>query len=95
MDDFHVFELAAVVKKFFREMPQPLLTFELYDDFIRTSEVTDDQERLQYMFSLFQRLPPENYDLLERLMNHLAMLVWPGFAVCFRLDFSSLWTAIM
>lgn len=32
-DDSHV--AAVLLKKFLRELPEPLLTFELYDDFMR------------------------------------------------------------
>ena len=35
--DYHVHVLTSVMKTFFRELPEPLLTFDLYDDFIRAS----------------------------------------------------------
>ena len=36
MDGFHVNAVAAAVGTFFRELPEPLLTKELYAEFLRT-----------------------------------------------------------
>ena len=36
-NDFHIHVLTSVIKTFFREMSDPLLTFDLYDEFIRAS----------------------------------------------------------
>ena len=33
--DYPINVLTSVTKSFFREMPEPLMTFELYDDYIR------------------------------------------------------------
>ena len=35
--EYHVHVLTSVVKEFLRELPDPLLTFGLYDEFIRAS----------------------------------------------------------
>lgn len=37
---------ASVLKGFFRELPEPLLTFDLYDDFIMAAEISDKQVRI-------------------------------------------------
>lgn len=37
LDDYPVHVLTTVMKSFFRELPEPLLTFELFDDFLRGS----------------------------------------------------------
>jgi hypothetical protein len=36
-EDYPVHVLTTVLKAFFRELPEPLLTFELFDDFLRGS----------------------------------------------------------
>lgn len=33
--EYNINILTSVLKAFFRDMPEPLLTFDLYDDFIR------------------------------------------------------------
>lgn len=37
IEEYPIHTLTTVLKYFFRELPEPLLTFELYDDFLRTA----------------------------------------------------------
>lgn len=37
LENYHVHVLASVLKLFLRNLPEPLLTFDLYDDFLRTT----------------------------------------------------------
>lgn len=37
MDNFSLYAVAATVTSFFRELPEPLLTHRLYNDFIRAT----------------------------------------------------------
>lgn len=62
--------LSSVLKTFLREMPEPLLTYECYDDFIRAATLTED--RVSTLFTILKKLPKHNYDLMERLIFHLA-----------------------
>lgn len=63
--------LTAVLKSFLRELPQPLLTYERYDDFLRAADIVDAKERISSLMALVQELPPHHFDLLERLIFHL------------------------
>ncbi|GAB6028580.1 Unconventional myosin-IXAa, variant 2 [Chamberlinius hualienensis] len=72
LDEYPVHVLCTVLKAFFRDMPEPLLTFESYDGFIRATEVSDENERLLTIFALVNKLPLVNYNLVERLIFHLA-----------------------
>jgi myosin-9 len=63
--------LTAVLKAFLRELPQPLLTYERYDDFLRAADIVDAKERISSLMALVQELPPHHFDLLERLVFHL------------------------
>jgi myosin-9 len=72
LDSYSVHVLTAALKSFFREMPEPLMTFELYDDFLWSIAISDPQERVQSIYSHISKLPRSNYDLLERLVFHLA-----------------------
>lgn len=62
--------LASVLKSFFRDMPEPLLTFDCYEDFLRAANLTED--RVSTLFAILKKLPKFNFDLMERLMFHLA-----------------------
>ncbi|XP_076253784.1 GTPase-activating protein CdGAPr isoform X3 [Rhynchophorus ferrugineus] len=78
LKDIH--SVASLLKMYFRELPNPLCTYQLYQSFvnavqgcgtaIRTTET--DQERLLKMREAVQKLPPPHYRTLEYLMRHLA-----------------------
>ncbi|KAG9509135.1 Unconventional myosin-IXb [Fragariocoptes setiger] len=72
LDSYGIHVLTAVLKSFFREMPEPLMTFQLYDDFLWSTAITDLQERYQVIYSHINKLSRVNYDVLERLIFHLA-----------------------
>jgi len=69
---YPVHVLTSVFKSFLREMPEPLLTFELYDEFLRAADLTQQEDRILTIFSLLKKLPKPNFDLMERLVFHLA-----------------------
>ncbi|KAI8578378.1 hypothetical protein K450DRAFT_247604 [Umbelopsis ramanniana AG] len=63
--------ITSVLKTYFRELPNPLLTYELHNKFIDaiTNKARDDQ--IQTFYQLVQQLPAENYNTLKYLMLHL------------------------
>lgn len=71
-ENYQVHVLAAVLKSFFRDMPEPLLTFEYYDDFLHAASLTEPQDRISTLFAILKKLPKPNFDLMERLIVHLA-----------------------
>ncbi|KOC69554.1 Unconventional myosin-IXa [Habropoda laboriosa] len=71
-ENYQVHVLAAVLKSFFRDMPEPLLTFEYYDDFLYAANLTDPRDRISTLFAILKKLPKPNFDLMERLIVHLA-----------------------
>ncbi|KAH3855768.1 hypothetical protein DPMN_098337 [Dreissena polymorpha] len=75
VDEFPVHVLTSTLKTFFRELPEPILTFDLYDEFIQASEIKDEREAIQVLFTLTQKLPKVNQDVLERLIFHLARVI--------------------
>ena len=66
--------LAAVVKSFLRELPEPLLTFERYEQFLKAAGIVDGQERASSLMALVLGLPASHYALLQRLLFHLAQV---------------------
>uniref|UniRef100_A0A8P4KRN8 Rho GTPase activating protein 6 n=1 Tax=Dicentrarchus labrax TaxID=13489 RepID=A0A8P4KRN8_DICLA len=68
LDEEHsVHDVAALLKEFLRDMPDPLLTKELYTAFINTMllDCSDQQSAIQLLIFL---LPPCNSDTLQRLL---------------------------
>ncbi|OLL22486.1 putative Rho-GTPase-activating protein 7 [Neolecta irregularis DAH-3] len=63
--------VASLLKQFFRELPDPLLTKTLYRDFIDAAKLSDDIRRRDSIHSLINRLDDNNYTTLRALVFHL------------------------
>jgi len=68
-EDVH--DVAGCLKCFFREMPQPLLTFELYDAFIASSETIELNSDISIVNKVLRLLPFDNLYILKKLIFHL------------------------
>ncbi|XP_045487251.1 GTPase-activating protein CdGAPr isoform X3 [Pieris rapae] len=62
--------LASLLKCYFRELPNPLCTYQLYDSFVSAVQVPEEQ-RLKAMRDTVVKLPPPHYRTLAYLMRHL------------------------
>ncbi|XP_066475741.1 rho GTPase-activating protein 6 isoform X2 [Tiliqua scincoides] len=72
LDEEHsIHDVAALLKEFLRDMPDPLLTRELYTPFINTL-LLESHEQLSSLQLLIYLLPPCNCDTLHRLLQFLA-----------------------
>ncbi|KAF9978806.1 hypothetical protein BGZ73_000075 [Actinomortierella ambigua] len=63
--------VASVLKSWFRELPDPLLTRELYPRFIEAATIEDPGLRLMNIHEVTNQLPDPNYATLKFLMAHL------------------------
>ncbi|XP_028251168.1 rho GTPase-activating protein 6-like isoform X2 [Parambassis ranga] len=74
LDEEHsVHDVAALLKEFFRDMPDPLLTKELYTAFINTT-LLDSDEQQSVTQLLVYLLPACNSDTLHRLLEFLSIV---------------------
>ncbi|GAA6053119.1 hypothetical protein JCM3770_002862 [Rhodotorula araucariae] len=64
-------DIAAVLKLWFRELPEPLLTWELYHQFIEVAKIENDRLRHIRLHERVNELPDPNYATLKYLMGHL------------------------
>ncbi|XP_052556592.1 rho GTPase-activating protein 32-like [Tympanuchus pallidicinctus] len=69
-----VHSASSLCKMYFRELPTPLLTDQLYDKFSDAVGATTEEERLVRMRDVIQQLPAPHYRTLAYLMRHLACL---------------------
>ncbi|GBM58957.1 Rho GTPase-activating protein 32 [Araneus ventricosus] len=76
IQDIHC--VASLLKMYFRELPNPLLTFHLYDKFVNAVQA-DEDVRLLKLRDVVQQLPPPHYRSLEYLMRHLSKVAAYGF----------------
>ncbi|XP_033631105.1 rho GTPase-activating protein 17-like isoform X2 [Asterias rubens] len=64
--------LAGVLKQYLRELPEPLLTFSLYQDFIGTLVLKDKDQKLQALWTIVNNLPKSNYANFKYLIKFLS-----------------------
>ncbi|KAM8866979.1 rac GTPase-activating protein 1-like isoform 1-T1 [Synchiropus picturatus] len=69
VEDINV--ITGVLKDFFRNLPEPLLTFSLNKAFMEAAEVQNDNNSLAMMYHNIHELPQPNRDTLACLMIHL------------------------
>lgn len=64
-------QIAALLKKFLRELPEPLLTFRLQHLFLATQSIDNDEDRLKILHLVMCLMPKPNRDALEVLFVFL------------------------
>jgi len=63
--------VAGLLKLYFREMPEPILTFDGYEMFIQAQGEPDTEKRISYIRGLIQNLPKINQAVLKYLVEFL------------------------
>uniref|UniRef100_A0A8C6M340 Rho GTPase-activating protein 17 n=1 Tax=Nothobranchius furzeri TaxID=105023 RepID=A0A8C6M340_NOTFU len=66
--------VAGALKSYLRELPEPLMTYQLYDEWIQASSVSDPDKRLQALWLVCDKLPKSNKNNLRYLVKFLAKL---------------------
>ncbi|CCC06834.1 putative RhoGAP group protein [Sordaria macrospora k-hell] len=64
--------VTSVLKQYFRKLPNPLLTFEVYERVLDSNNIQDVEEKCAHLKKTVNMLPPKHRDCLEFLMFHLA-----------------------
>ncbi|XP_076974356.1 rho GTPase-activating protein 31 isoform X2 [Tamandua tetradactyla] len=70
LQDIHC--VGSLCKLYFRELPNPLLTYELYEKFTEAVSHCPEEDQLARIQNVIQELPPSHYRTLEYLIRHLA-----------------------
>ncbi|GAA5798598.1 hypothetical protein EDC94DRAFT_532610 [Helicostylum pulchrum] len=63
--------ITSVLKQYFRELPNPLLTFEHYDSFIAISSMNPDEKKITAFADTLGKLPKAHLDTIILLFQHL------------------------
>ncbi|XP_056608566.1 rho GTPase-activating protein 17b isoform X1 [Triplophysa dalaica] len=66
--------VAGALKSYLRELPEPMMTFQLYEEWIQASSVSDPDKRLQALWVVCDQLPKANKTNFRYLMKFLAKL---------------------
>lgn len=71
LDNYPIHTITGLVKQWLRELPDPLMTYSLYNDFLYAADLPESSERLRAIYRKLDELPPSNFSTLERLIFHL------------------------
>ncbi|XP_013779944.1 rho GTPase-activating protein 44-like [Limulus polyphemus] len=66
--------VAGALKSYLRELPEPLLTFDLYDEWMNAAKTTDSEMKIQALQLVLQQLPEAYYKNLRYIIKFLAKL---------------------
>ncbi|XP_051036345.1 rho GTPase-activating protein 44 isoform X4 [Phodopus roborovskii] len=66
--------IAGALKSYLRELPEPLMTFELYEEWIQASNIQDQDKRLQALWNACEKLPKANHNNIRYLIKFLSKL---------------------
>ncbi|XP_067308478.1 unconventional myosin-IXb isoform X4 [Pseudorasbora parva] len=75
LDNYPIHTITGLVKQWLRELPDPLMTYSLYNDFLYAADLPESSERLRAIYRKLDDLPPSNFSTLERLIFHLVKVV--------------------
>ena len=72
LQDIH--SISSLLKMYFRELPNPLLTYQLYDPLTEAVQSGEDSTRLMRVHDIIQQLPPPHYRYVilafQEFFNH-------------------------
>lgn len=89
-NDIHL--AAVLLKTFLRELDEPLLTYDLYDEILLFSTLNKDERSRYVKILILEKLPTDNYTLLKYLVTFLSTIedrsdlnkmTWNNLAVVF------------
>ncbi|XP_031300743.2 rho GTPase-activating protein 12 isoform X4 [Camelus dromedarius] len=74
-EDIHV--ITGALKMFFRELPEPLFTFNHFNDFVNAIK-QEPRQRVSAVKDLIRQLPKPNQDTMQVLFRHLKRVIENG-----------------
>lgn len=73
--DLDIHAVTSALKQYFRKLPTPLITYEVYDSVLDTIEVPGQPPRVEDLRAALDGLPRVHRDVLEFLIFHLKRVV--------------------
>ncbi|CAL8104989.1 unnamed protein product [Orchesella dallaii] len=71
--DFHL--AAVLIKAFLRELEEPLMTFDLFEEIVEFQKLTKDERGSFVKQIVLEKLPEDNYAVLKYLIHFLAKVM--------------------
>ncbi|GME23824.1 putative Rho-type GTPase-activating protein 4 [Neofusicoccum parvum] len=73
--DLDIHAVTSALKQYFRRLPNPLITFEVYDELLAAGQIQEPDKLIPGIRSAIDTLPPHHRDCLEFLIFHLARVM--------------------
>jgi hypothetical protein len=70
--ELEIHAVTSCLKQYFRRLPVPLITFDVYDLVLDAARIEDREKRAKTMRDALEKLPKAHRDCLEFLIFHLA-----------------------
>lgn len=73
--DLDIHAITSGLKQYFRKLPNPLITYDVYDKLLDTTAISESGPRIDAMRQALRDLPKVHHEVLEYLMQHLTRVV--------------------
>ncbi|XP_053559699.1 rho GTPase-activating protein 10 isoform X2 [Bombina bombina] len=70
--EWEVKTITSALKQYLRSLPEPLMTYELHEQFISPAKSGSPESRVNAIHYLVHKLPEKNREMLDVLIKHLA-----------------------
>ena len=70
--DLDIHAVTSTLKQYFRKLPNPLITYDVYDGLLEAGRVQDKEKQAVALRLVVAELPEHHRDCLEFLIQHLA-----------------------
>lgn len=73
--DLDIHAVTSCLKQYFRRLPVPLITFDVYDGLLEAAQITAHDDKVHEMRDCIDSLPKAHRDVLSFLVFHLARVM--------------------
>lgn len=73
--DLDIHAVTSALKQYFRKLPTPLITFDVYETFLDAGSTPDKEKQASNLRAAVADLPDHHRDCLEYLVQHLARVM--------------------
>ncbi len=73
--DLDIHAVSSTLKQYFRRLPNPLVTYEVYDKLLETTSISGFDAKIEAMSRALMDLPRVHREVLEYLVFHLKRVV--------------------
>ncbi|KAI9762162.1 MAG: Rho-type gtpase-activating protein [Candelina submexicana] len=70
--DLDINAVTSALKQYFRKLPTPLVTYDVYDKILESNDIPDTQQRVSVLTHAIHQLPQRHRDCFNFLIFHLA-----------------------